>query len=65
MQEIGLTKIKAMESAEIASHVEAYLNQGGDINKIGMGICTHSKKLSYNTTYESVIKLNERYGEQA
>ena len=45
MREIGIYKEKQAESAEIQKQIEKYLEKGGEIKQIEVGMCTHSKKL--------------------
>lgn len=45
MREIEIYKQKNAESLEIQKQIEKYLEKGGEIKQIEVGMCTHSKKL--------------------
>jgi hypothetical protein len=64
MREIGILKNKNKQREEIQSQMDEYEAKGGKVTEIGMGICTHSKKISYNTSFESLNKLDKYFGSE-
>ena len=62
MRELEILKAKNKERAAIQSQVDEFLASGGKVIEVGMGVFTNSKKLSYNTDYDSLAKLADRYG---
>ena len=64
MREIGILKNKNKQREEIQSQMDEYEAKGGKVTEVGLGVCTGSKKISYNTSYDSLNKLADRYGNE-